>query len=176
MKKKGILIILVLFIPGLLFLNYIGVFTRVKIREKMVGPFQMVYKEQKGEYKFTGAIIASVYKSIKAENLPGSRGFGMYYDNPKITKKEDLRSDAGVILNNAIEDTNRNGFLRKEFPLQKCVLIEYPNKNFLSVYTGMAKVYPKLFDYVVTNGYKKVPVMEIYEESKIIYLMPLVKP
>ncbi len=175
MKKKSILIILLLFIPGLLFLNYLGVFTQVKIEEKMMGPFQMVYKEHKGEYKYTGAIIETVYKNIGSENMDGSRGFGIYFDDPKTTKKENLRSEAGVILKSQIIDSIGIGMKHKEFPLQRCVVTEYPNKNFLSIYTGIAKVYPKLFKYMETKGYKKEPVMEIYEEKEIIYVMPINK-
>lgn len=172
--KKGIFIILALFIPGLFFLNYIGVFTRVKIEEKFMGPFQLVYKEHIGEYKYTGAIIGEVFKTFGTQKNDG-KGFGIYLDDPKKTKKENLRSEAGVLLIKDSVGIVAGDLKLKRFPLQKCLVVEYPNKNFLSVYAGIAKVYPKLFKYIEKKGYKKVPVMEIYEEKKIIYVMPLQK-
>ncbi len=173
MKKRGVFIILLLFIPGLLFMNYIGVFTSVVVEEKVMGPYQLVFKEHRGEYKFAGAVIAEAFKVVGAENANQGRGFGWYYDDPKTTRKDSLRSDAGILFAGAFKDSVPVGFSIKEFSLQKCLVVEYPNRNFLSVHNGIAKVYPKLFKYAAAKNYKKAAVLEIYEEKKIIYLMPV---
>jgi DNA gyrase inhibitor GyrI len=175
MVKKSLFLILLLFIPGLLFLNYIGVFTKTVFKEQMTGPYSLVYKEHLGEYKYAGNTIHEVGALLVKNGIKDGTNFGLFYDDPKKTKKENLRCDAGILFKTALKIKLPEGLKWKEFPLQNCLIIEYPNKNFLSVYTGIAKVYPKLFKYAAEKGFKKAPVMEVYEANKIVYVMPLGK-
>ena len=99
----------------------------------------------------------------------------MFYNDPKITKEKLLKYDAGFILQLALQDTTGTGLQVRDFPKISCLTASYPNKNFLSVYSGIAKVYPKLYKKAKEMGYGKRPVMEIYAADKIIYLMPLEK-
>ena len=175
MKKKSLLLLLLLFVPGLLFLNYIGVFTSIKVEVMQMGPYQIVYKKKSGAYKFSGSTILEVKTALTKKGIVTGNAFGIFYDDPKITREAALKYDAGFIVPTPIQDTTGSGLQSNLLKKTTCVMAAYPNQNFLSVYSGMAKVYPKIFKKAKELGYSKRPVMEIYEADKIIYLMPLEK-
>jgi hypothetical protein len=175
MKKNTVFILLLLVIPGLLFLNYIGVFIRVKVTEKTMGPYYLVYKNHVGEYKFAGQTIAEVRNLLLKNGYKPENSFGIYYDDPKKTKIENLRSKVGWLVNAPFSDTLLTDLHYIGLPKQNYIYVEYPNRNFLSIYSGIAKVHPKLYKYAKDQEYKKSPVMEIYTADKIIYLMAEIK-
>ena len=184
MKRKiGVsIIIFVLTIPTLLVLAlaWSGFFSNSEIHEKTMGPFVLVYEEHTGPYKGTARIMDRIYERLKEEdNIETFKGFGIYYDNPKETPEEQLRSIAGCIIEPA--DTSRIKTLQGKYtimniPEKLYVTSEMPFRSQLSVFAGIVKVYPALGKYMKDKGYARVPAMEIYDSNKtIIYLFEVVK-
>jgi len=166
----------IIILVSVLALAYYGLFARVVIEEREMGGFVLVYENHKGPYQEVGGIIEKIYSSLLGEyNVTGSKGFGLYYDDPQAVRKEDLRSIAGCILDG--EDAGSSAYIggrykTAKYPRSKCVTAEFPFRGTFSIFLGILKVYPKLKEHMDKNGYPPVPIMEIYDSSnrKIIYV------
>jgi len=167
----GVLIILIV-----VTLSYYGLFTRVSIAEKDMGGFWLLYEQHVGAYKEVGPVMDKIYSRLLGEDaIEASRGFGLYYDDPKKVKKENLRSVVGCILDK--QDENRIDYLKKNYkikyyPASKSVVAEFPFKGTLSIFLGIFKVYPQLAEYITQHNYPPGPIMEIYDtpNEKIFYV------
>lgn len=184
-KKKALylLVILSVITIGLILwvLIYSGLFADIIIKEKKAGPYQLVYLSHKGDYRQTGQIGGEIYYDLLSNyQIETTKGFGIYYDDPDKVKKEDLRSDIGVILNK--EDYKKTGKLKKKYKTKRiyishCLVVEFPFKSKISIILGIYKVYPKIKEYVKIKEYKSDYVMEVYDipAKKILYIMPIKK-
>lgn len=182
MKKKMLvtLIVIVLAIPAImvLALAWTGFFKNAEITEKEMGPYFMVYEDHTGPYKGTAKIMDRLYyQLLEDDKVETFSGVGIYYDNPKETPKNELRSKAGCIIEPAdAEKVKQLGSKYKtlEIPRKKYVTAEIPFRGGLSVFAGIVKVYPAISAYMEKKGYGKVPAMEIYDHNKtIIYLFEI---
>jgi hypothetical protein len=157
-------------------LSYYGVFTRISIAEKEMGGFWMLYEKHVGDYREVGQVMDKMYARLLGEDaIDTSRGFGLYYDDPKKVKKENLRSVVGCILEK--QDENKIGYLKKNYrikyyPASKSVVAEFPFKGTLSIFIGIFKVYPRLAEHITQHNYPPGPIMEIYDtpNEKIFYV------
>ncbi|MCX5781121.1 MAG: GyrI-like domain-containing protein [Elusimicrobia bacterium] len=171
-----IIVALIIISIGIYFYS-LGTFMRINVVEKEIGPFQLVYKEHKGSYNGVGKIQMEIYRDLlNNEKIDTSKGFGIYYDNPKTVKEADLRSIVGVILEE--KDYVKIPKLKTKYnimlyPKTPSMTAEFPLKNILSIYIGVMKVYPVLSKYIKNKNYEGVPSMEIYDMAgkKIIYSM-----
>ncbi len=161
------------------YMGYLGFFNSVDFTIREMGPYQLVYREHRGDYSGTGVIQKEIYKALlNDEKIRTTRGFGIYYDDPRQVKKENLRSIAGCILEE--KDYQNIESLKKkysimEFHKTRAVVTEFPFRGRGSILAGVLKVYPRLDEYTKERGYAPAPVMEIYNvpEKKIIYIMPI---
>jgi len=183
MKKIIILTALALVAATtVLFLVYAsksGAFKKIEpVAMEEKGPYTLVYKEHKGDYSKVLRVINEIYsKLVKDYNIIAHRRFGIYYDNPGEVKKENLRSEAGVILEGRAEE--KDGMLSGEFKVKtieqkNCPVTEFPYLNQGSVVFGLIKAYPALNKYVKENGpYDYTYSMEIYDipGGKITYML-----
>lgn len=164
MWGTGILILAVLLV-----LAYYGLFTSVVIEEKEAGGFVLVYEMHRGPYREAAGIIERISASLLGEyNIAARRGFGLYYDDPRTVSKEELRCIAGCILEGI--DERRIAYIGKryktaQYPKTKSVTAVFPYRGQLSILLGIVKVYPNLGDYMVQQGYSRVPIMEIYDNA-----------
>lgn len=178
-KIKIVLGVLLLIIVGIvLFLNYVGFFSKIVIEEKEMGPYVLVYEDHKGDYKGTREIQDNIYYSLLNNySIKTFKGFGVYYDDPKKVSKEELKSIAGCILEesdyNSIEKLKENNFKVTKTPKQKFIVVEFPLKNMFSTIIGVMKVYPEINKYAEKNGLNQKEMMEVYDvpAKKIIYIM-----
>ncbi len=166
MKKViGVLVVIIAII--ILALSYYGLFAKIEIGNKETGPFWLVYEKHIGDYSKTGAIMDKVFNELlNDESIKTTRGFGLYYDNPKNVEEEKLRSIVGCILEDSDED--KVPFLEKrynvkKFPQSDSIVAQFPFKGMLSILVGVFKVYPKLGEYIERNNYPKTPIMELYD-------------
>lgn len=180
--KKIFLIIFLIIIAAIVgYSAYSGLFVKIVVTEKEVGPYQMVYKKHVGPYQEASKVMIEILNSLKNdEKIEPVAGFGIYYDNPKKTHVEDLRSDVGCILDE--KDYPKIPGLKKKykikkFPKTKSMVVEFPFRNILSIFIGIARVYPQLDSYIKEKKYKTGAIMEIYDKPnmKIIYVAPLNK-
>jgi len=171
-------IIIFILILGVGLMYYMGAFTRVTkhILEKDMGPYKLVYLEQKGSYNQTQKAIENLTNDLENQGIFAYKGFSIYYDDEKATSKENLRSEVGCILKQ--EDFDKIDTLKfkvKEFPMQHCVVANFSYRIGLSVLLGKMKVYPALEIYLKNRHYNKVPLMELYGPKSITYIVPISK-
>jgi effector-binding domain-containing protein len=179
--KWILIILLVLLAAAASYLYYLGIFSSVVVQEKTIEPMKLVYRVHYGDYRQIGKVIDGVYASLEAKfKIKATKGFGIYYDNPKATETNALRSIGGCILEE--KDYAKLPQIEKKFkistmPSSKCVVIEFPYKQQLFIMAGIIKVYPELEKYLHKKGYKEAPVMEIYDTAnkKIVYISPIRK-
>ncbi len=180
-KKVILIIILILLAAAVAFLAYSGMFAEIVIKEETLGPYQLVYKRHAGPYREAGKIMDEINNSLKEnENIETSLGFGIYYDDPKRTHVEDLRSDIGVILDK--KDYAKIPALKKKYKVKKYAktknaVVEFPFKTKLSIIIGIMRVYKQLEAYRKEKKYKNASIMEIYDmpNKKIIYAAKIVR-
>lgn len=182
MKKKFFVTLIVIFmaIPSILVLAlaWTGFFSNTELVEKKMGPYFMVYEDHKGAYKGTADIMDDIYyQLLEEDNIEAFKGFGIYFDNPKETAEEELRSLAGCIVETA--DTAKvkalgNKYKIMEIPERRYVTAEIRHRGQLSIFAGIVKVYPSIEKYMKGKNYPSVPAMEIYDRNKtIIYLFEI---
>jgi len=178
MKSIGIIaiIIVLLVIVALAYLSQYGLFSTVKITEKKVGPYLLVYKKHIGDYKNVGTVMDKLFYDLKDNySITTTKGFGLYYDKPQDVAKEKLRSIVGCIVEGkSVEDLKNIGskYGIKEYPSSKSVVAEFPYKGKISIILGIFKVYPKLSAYIGKYKYPATPIMELYDHpnEKIEYI------
>jgi len=178
MKPLGLLVGLVV-AAGLYFvmeLIHNGIFSSPVITEKEIGPYTLVYKKYVGEYKNVGPVMDNVYYDLKNKyGITTTKGFGIFFDDPKTVNRDKLRSIVGCIVESKlINDLGdlRSSFGVYEYPKSKSVVAEFPYKGKKSVIIGILKSYPKLSSYSNSKNYASVPVMELYDQpnKKIEYI------
>lgn len=177
MKKiAGIIVVIVTVL--LLVLAYFGLFAPVKISEETAGPFWLVYDKYIGEYKNVGPVMDKIYNDLKKDGIVTTKGFGIYYDNPKTVDKDKLRSIVGCILDSKDEikiDEIGKKYNLKQYPASKSAICNFPFKGMPSIIIGLIKVYPKLTKHMNDCKYPEMPIMEIYDTpgQVIQYIVPI---
>jgi DNA gyrase inhibitor GyrI len=143
-----------------------GLFANISITEKKAGPYVLVYKKHIGNYKNSGNVMDEVYKDLISNSIESSKGFGLYYDNPRKVKTAKLRCVAGCIVDGVgIEELKKkiSGYRIAEYPGSKCVIAEFPYRGKISINLGIFRVYPQLIDYLAYKKYDEMPIMELYD-------------
>ncbi len=176
LKILGIFL-LVIITGGALFLWYSGAFSTIEIEERDEGPFYVVGIERVGNYQESGIYMDSVYNKLIEIDVKTTKGFGIYWDNPNDVPPEECKSMVGCIVNE--QDTVRKREIEKlnlvfqRVGVTKCVAVDYPYKNMVSMVFGIIRVYPKISEYLKENNLSPTVSMEIYDEEneKITYLM-----
>jgi hypothetical protein len=169
MKILGrlVIVIAVIVIVSLIVLARYGLFSSVSISEKNVGPYLLIYKTHIGDYNNVAPIIGEIYDDLKNNySIEATKGFGLYYDNPREVDKAKLRSIVGCIVEGkSVEDLKKvsNKYGVKEYPSSKSVVAEFPYRGKLSIFVGIFKVYPKLGSYIKEHKYTQTPIMELYD-------------
>ncbi len=167
MKIAALIILgLIVSVGGLL--TYFGMFYDVKITEENKGPYYLVYKEHKGDYSKVGPVMDEIYYDLKNKrNIFSSKGFGLYYDNPRDVEKENLRSIVGCVVPLAKLEGLEGDYKVAEFPASKAVISSFPYKGKLSFIMGVIKVYPLLSKYIEekhsVKDKKEFAIMELYD-------------
>ncbi len=158
----------------------VGYFSTVTVTEEKIGPFTLVYQDMKGDYAKTGAVMDKLYASLAGDKVFPTKGFGIYYDNPKMVKKDDLRSKVGCIIEG--KDVAAVKKLKKKYTTMKldkkdAMVVRFPIKNKASFIIGIMKAYPALTAYAKDKGYGFVESMEIYDMTNkvTLYTMNIVK-
>lgn len=179
---KKFLIVFVLLIAGFIIYGAtLGLFEKVTVTVKKVGPYKFAYSEHKGPYMEVGKVMNNVFLTLDKDfGVKAERGFGIYYDNPKTVKKENLRSSVGCIIEKEYflqEGNIKTKFGVMDYPVTECITAEFPYKNMGSIIVGIAKVYPEFEKYIKANSLEPAESLEIYsmKDKKIYFSMPLKK-
>ncbi len=148
--KIFIIVLIVIFLIIFLFLLYMGMFSKVSIKEKKMGPYTYAYSEHMGSYKEVGKPMMELYDKMTEVGFNSIDGIGIYYDDPSKTKEEELRGDVGSIIENEDMDKieiNKGNFNFATLEEKNYIVAEFPIKNKLSYMFGPMKVYPILSKY-----------------------------
>jgi hypothetical protein len=174
-----VILIVIVVVSAVAWLSYMGFFAKVSVIEKKMGPLTFVYMPFKGDYAKTVPVFEAVRSKLAKEfNVRNVKDMGIYYSDPNTTKKEDLRSDVGCLLERAdairADEIMKKMKVRIMFP-KKYYTAEFPMKNQMSIILGIVKVYPEMTRYMKAKGYRMTPAMEIYEGDRIIYAFEIKK-
>jgi hypothetical protein len=181
--KITLVIILSLIAILIVLYSYFGGFSKIQVQISEQGGETLVYEAITGDYKQSAIVMDKIYQDlIEKEDIETYRGFGIYYDNPKVVDLNKLRAEAGCIL-----ETNQlihipkleEKYKIKTLPLSTCITTEFPYRGKLSVLIGILRVYPALQKFAQSNQLDNLgEVVEIYDvpNKKIIYRQLLKKP
>ena len=96
MKKRSklylILILIAVVVVGLI---YFGILGEIAIKEQEAGPFKVVYETHIGDYSKVRIIQDEIYYSLIEDGITTTKGFGIYYDNPKVVENFE---DVSILL------------------------------------------------------------------------------
>lgn len=179
--KIALSIIMALIIAIFLVYAYYGGFKSVDFSVKEQGGEVLVYENMIGDYSQSPVVSDRVYYALLNDyGVVTTKGFGIYYDNPREVEKSKLRSEIGCIVENADSvtlDKLSGKFQIKTLAYKKYITTEFPFKGKLSVMLGLMKVYPALDKYAKAHQYAASPIMEIYDipNKKIIYRKEVVE-
>ncbi len=155
---------------------YYGGFHDIKIRTERTGGETVVYKKVKGDYKQTSSASNEVYDYLlDSLKIKTYKGIGIFYDNPKQVRKEELRSEVGCIVEpEDVDKLEKAGckYEIKQLPFSQSTVVEFPYKGGLSVLVGLMKVHPELEKYAQAHHLpEQAPMVEIYDmpAKRIIY-------
>ena len=175
----GIIGLLLLFVIGTY--TYYGGFEGPTIKVEECGGETLVYEKMTGDYAQSSTVSTRVYQKLLDDyGILTTKGFGIYYDNPKTKTKTNLRADVGCILESDLDklEVLKTDFEVSEYPVGEYLVSEFPYKGVPSIMFGVLKVYPLFETYVEENGYEMdTPVMEIWDmpNKKITYRKKLIK-
>lgn len=170
--KWIVIVIIILIALAAAYLALMGAFNPIKVEEKVMGPMVVVYTDYKGDYSKVGPVMEKFSDElIDKYKINPAKGIGIYLDNPKQVKSENLRSKLGFILD--ASDSQKIAAIKKEYKvmtLKKAnyATAQFPFKNKLSIIIGVIKVYPQLQRYMQAKNYKMTPALEVYEMGKTI--------
>lgn len=183
MKTAKILLLIsaVLFLLFGIGYGYYGGFSKITLEIERVGGEILVFEEIKGDYSQSTAVSDRVYqKLVDNHAIRTTKGFGIYYNNPKTTPEDELRADVGCVLESDFDrkEALEDDFQIRQYPKGDYLIAEFPFKGGPSVFLGIMKVYPMINSYVEKNEYEvDSPVMEIWDvpNKKIVYRKTLIK-
>lgn len=175
---KVLAIILVsLIIIVIIFLGYIGFFTKIEIVEKETGGYVTAGSDFTGEYSKVYITMQEVDTKLKNIGIICTKGFGVYYDDPKVTQKDKCHSYVGNIIENPtpeiISKINEIGLKVDTIPVKPSMIIEFPVRSTLSYMVGPAKAYPAFNNYFKEKQLLPSLSVEIYDvpAKKTLYIM-----
>lgn len=154
----------------LVYLGFYNVFYSPKIEVSAEGGEILVYKSAYGHYHLTDSIMKDVFNEVyERKGIVVTKGFGIYYSDPKEVGENDLQFDAGCIVED--KDSLQLSKISDDYLITlskdgQYIVSDFPLKGKMSIMFGMYKVYPKLNKYCESNGYDpEQPVMEIYDRE-----------
>lgn len=181
MKKIKIIsvavIVIVIAVASLL--AYLGMFSKVTVTEKEMGPYTYAYQKFVGSYYKTGAVFQTVNGLLKTAGVEGESGIGVYYDNPATVEASKLRSDCGAII--AAGDVEKIKKIKElsvaTQPKAMFLVVELPVKNSLSYMVGPMKAYPAIGKIMLEKKYKPAAGIELYDmkNKKVMYMMQIIE-
>lgn len=176
-----IAILVLIFITVIGLLTYSGLFTSFDISagKPSFDSLTVAYKFARGPYKNAGELFTRV-----SALTPELRSIGVYYDDPQEVMPSELRYIVGAVLCEGKEEVKKeyeslyteNGFIITNFPaVSQAITTTFPFRNTLSIFIAVARVYPHLAEYIKTRSLCAHPMIEIYENDHIVFMVPLAK-
>ena len=170
-------ILVIILLIAFLFLAYMGMFSNITISERKMGPYTYAYVNHVGPYSEVGTLIMDQYIKLEEAGFNSVDAIGIYYDDPQNTPKEQLKSDAGLIISKQDMgkiEANKGKFNFGTIEEKTYFVTEFPIKNNLSYIIGPMKIYPAFGKFTKDNNITAPSkAIEYYDKanSKIIFMM-----
>jgi hypothetical protein len=169
-----IIIVLFAFFLGASF--YAGMFDRLSLEVAEVGPYPIVYRENKGPYDGVKFALHDVYHYLKTKRMQWTtRGIGIFYDDPRMVKPQDLQSIAGCVTDTML--TNLAAPYKSQvLPKTRAIVGTFRIRSFLSNFTGTEKYYSAKDKFAKKNDCVLAgPVIELFDMGarRVFYIAPV---
>jgi AraC family transcriptional regulator len=170
--KKILILAIVLGGAALAAAWYAGMLSPITFTDQFDGPFYIVYEDHTGPYPLVQNVITDVTKSLDEANIQYGDAIAQFFDDPKVTPTDQLKSLGGVIV---------TGTVQVDSPLGTKII----NYDHYAVATfnglpmlGPNIVYPKAAQWMKANGkVQNGAVIEIYKKGgmkkEIKYMFPI---
>jgi len=169
-----LLIALITFFAGLGYLLVKhGLTYKVAFEREEMASMNLAYKLHIGDYTKSGKSMDEIYHALLAQDINDVTGFGLFYDNPGTTPKDQLRSLTGCIVPDTENFAHIQDMKTSVLPASTALVATFPYKSNFSIAMGALKVYTALAKYRKLNAIPEAPVMEIYDvkNGQIIYVV-----
>jgi len=175
--KKAVVVIMLLLAAVAAFAAYAGFFATVKVTEGKSGSYVLVCKKMTGPFQQTPMVAREIRQWLFLKGVEARQGFGLYFDDPRKVKAEDLRWVAGCVIDpKDLKQAAKSG----EYPVRvfgpvKAIVAEFPYRNSFSIIAGVFRVYPAMGALAREKGYAPGAVLEVYDMKAglITYVMPV---
>jgi hypothetical protein len=171
-----VIIIIVLFVLFLGTSFYAGMFDKLSLEIAQVGPYPIVYREYKGPYDEVKFALHDVYRYLKTKRMQWtSRGIGIFYDDPRTVKQQDLRGIAGCVTDTLLTNLD-TPYKSQILPKTRAIVGTFHIRSFLSNYTGTQKYYSAKESFARENKVVLAgPVIELFDMGarRVFYIAPV---
>jgi hypothetical protein len=153
----------------------IGLFDPIAVTVETRGPYRLIYRDYRGPYRGVPFIVNTVYRyAHDTLRLTTAIPFAIYYDEPKLSGGDSLRSIGGVTTDSV--PVLKPGVHSAVFGKTDAVVGTFTLRGFFSTAIGSYKFYSALPRYL--DGHKlrrNGPAMEVYDAAHrtIYYIAPV---
>lgn len=138
---------------------YLGVYKSVQVSEGRRETIYLLAKAHRGPYHQILPAIQAVEKWVNEHNLPCSKTFGQYLDDPQIMDEDRLRSFGGCVMKMKVDEVPSD-FQWIVLPPQNYVIATFDGAPSI----GPFKAYPAVKKYAYDHRLKVTgPSYEFYE-------------
>lgn len=175
--KTVLIIFAILILLAGIGLWLVGFFQKVEVVEREAGNYVVAGMEFTGPYHKVGPVMQNVDSLIRGLSIECEKGFGIYYDNPKTTPEDKLRSFVGNVIpesdSSRIAALLEAGLRVDSIQSAPSLVVELTTRNSMAYMVGPVKAYPALTKHLEIKGYKPLMSYEIYDmpAKKTLYVM-----
>ncbi|KAJ3427762.1 hypothetical protein M0813_02348 [Anaeramoeba flamelloides] len=149
-----------------MFLRFLRVFEKLKILKSTHPTMHLIYECYTGKYQNVGKVQDKIYYDLKKLKMDCTKGFGIYYDNPKeVPDTKKCRALAGCILPKRywknIEALEKQGFNIVKVKPFKTIQSTWQADRPLSIQVNVLKKIPQFITACKERGEKADVLMEI---------------
>ncbi|NLE00600.1 MAG: hypothetical protein GX640_12075, partial [Fibrobacter sp.] len=118
-----------------------GIFDTVTFTHTEVGPYNLIYREHRGQYAGIRFLMNDVFKHVisSQKKVKIQYGFAIFYDDPSKVPQDSLRCITGVITDSIVQTTKP--YKSATFKRTDALITEFPVRSPLSYTTGYYKYY-----------------------------------
>ena len=140
---------------------FLGAYKSVQLTDSSLPALKVISQSHIGPYHQINIVISKVESWAKNNNLKCNKTFGEYLDNPEFKKEEELRANAGCIIeeNEILPAQIPNDMQIKEYSSMPAVKAIFTGSPAL----GPIKVYPQAKDILTAQNKALKRVIEIYQ-------------
>ena len=155
---------------------YLGAFARIRIEERVVGPYSLIYREMRGaDLGQVGAITTELDSLLQKNGVIERRPFDVFYPQNGQPSEIGFVLTTEVAAQTLARIASTANVKVREIPKQRALVARFPWKSRLSFLLGYEKIDPALRAYRQKAGYKDAPAYALNEGRTIAYMQPVLE-